>query len=472
MSINENLKHPLMTISPLDGRYLCHVHQIPEVISEYALNKARVHVEIEWLISLANNVQINDVQPFSSDDVSFLRQISSNFSLADAEEIKSIEQVINHDVKSVEYWIKKKLETRPSMIKDIELVHFACTSEDINNLADAIMITNVRKLMSQKINELNDHLCCMVAKHAATAMMSRTHGQPASPTTLGKEISVFVHRLRTLHERINELAITAKINGAVGNYHAHAISYPEVDWIEHSKNFVESLGFSFCLYSTQVESHDTMATLFYFFSQLNNVLINLCRDFWGYISLGYLQQKANPKEVGSSTMPHKINPIDFENAESNLNLANSLLCHLSSNLTISRWQRDLTDSTLKRNIGVAFGHCLLGYSMLMRGLQKVDANIKTMRDDLNQNWEVLAEAVQSVMRRNRIPNSYEKIKELTRGQKITPDELHAFIRSLPLPNEHIDRLINLSPEKYIGYAEKIAKQALNNHDHMQYKTST
>ncbi|CUT16939.1 MULTISPECIES: adenylosuccinate lyase [Candidatus Ichthyocystis] len=464
MGIDELLLHPLMTISPLDGRYFSHVHQIPEVMSEYALNKARVHIEIEWIISLANNEQISDVQPFNSDDVSFLRQISSNFSIANAEEIKSIEQIINHDVKSVEYWIKKKLEARPSMINNVELVHFACTSEDINNLADAIMVTDIRKLMLQKINEVNEYLCHMVTKYAATAMMSRTHGQPASPTTLGKEIGVFVHRLGTFYKRINDLPITAKINGAVGNYHAHAVSYPEVDWIEHSRNFVESLGFSFCLYSTQVESHDTMATLFYFFSQLNNILINLCRDFWGYISLGYLRQKANPKEVGSSTMPHKINPIDFENAESNLNLANSLLCHLSSNLTTSRWQRDLTDSTLKRNISVAFGHCLLGYSMLMRGLQKIDINKKIMMDDLDQNWEVLAEAVQSVMRRNRISNSYEKMKELTRGQKITPDELHAFIRSLPLPSEHIDRLINLSPEKYVGYAEKIAKQVVSDYN--------
>ncbi|WP_092401909.1 adenylosuccinate lyase [Candidatus Ichthyocystis sparus] len=455
--------HPLTMISPLDGRYANHVEQLSQTVSEYALNKARVHVEIEWLISLADNPEISDVTNLSVDEILFLRSISNNFSISDAEKIKSIENVINHDVKSVEYWIREKISALDSLSSKKELIHFSCTSEDINNLADAIMIRDTRTILLEKIHVIVDHLFKMVVEYSSTPMMSRTHGQPASPTTLGKEVAVFLHRVGTIKKKIEELSITGKFNGAVGNYHAHTIAYPNVDWIAHSKKFVQSLGFSFCLYSTQVESHDTMATFFLLFSQLNSVLIDLCRDFWGYISLGYLKQQINHQEVGSSTMPHKVNPINFENAESNLSLANSLLIHLSEQLTVSRWQRDLKDSTLKRNIGVAFGHCLLGYSMLIKGLTNVNADTKKMLEDLNQNWELLAEAVQSVMRRYKINNAYEEMKKLTRGQKITSDKLHKFIKSLPLPPEDMERLIRLTPESYIGYAKIIAQQVINDY---------
>lgn len=450
----------LLSLSPLDGRYASYMGHLPDFLSEYALNKARVLIEIRWFISLSNNTTIKDIPSLNEEEHHFLEHMIETFSLTEAEQIKVIEKTTNHDVKAVEYWIKEKIRKHPTLSPYCEFVHFACTSEDINNLAYAYMIKNGQKSLVQELKNISNTLCNLAETYAYRAMLARTHGQSASPTTLGKEIAVFIHRLNTILGDIENTPITAKMNGAVGNYHAHAIAYPNIDWIEHTQNFVESLGFSYCLYSTQVEPQDTIAKIFCFFSQLNMVLIDLCRDFWGYISLGYIKQKAHPDEIGSSTMPHKINPIDFENAESNLGFSNNLFQYFSRTLPISRWQRDLTDSTLKRNIGLGVGHSFLAYAMLSKGLSKISVDEKKIDDELNNSWEVITEALQSVMRRYAVPDAYEKVKNFSRGQTVTKEKVKEFINQLPLPKEEKERLQKITPHTYIGYAPEIALRAV------------
>ena len=451
---------PLTALSPLDGRYHNRVAALRDTFSELGLIRLRVRIEIEWLKALAAEPSIQEVPPFSAPTVAQLDEAAARFSEADGESVKATEARINHDVKAVEYFLREKLAGNREVMKVAEFFHFACTSEDINNLAHALMLMRARdQVMLPALDRLIEKLAALAATLADCAMLARTHGQPASPTTMGKELVNVAHRLLRARERIAGVKLTGKFNGAVGNYNAHIAAYPGVDWEKIARGMIERLGLEFNPYTTQIEPHDTVAELFDAFARANTILIDFDRDVWGYISLGYFRQKAKQGEVGSSTMPHKVNPIDFENSEGNLGVANALLRHMSEKLPVSRWQRDLTDSTVLRNMGVALGHTLLGYDSCLKGLNQLDADRGRMAADLDANWEVLAEPIQTVMRRHGIANAYEKLKELTRGKEgITRDTLHAFIKGLAIPEGDKQRLLALTPATYIGKAAELAKR--------------
>ncbi|QDQ26245.1 adenylosuccinate lyase [Chitinimonas arctica] len=450
----------LTALSPLDGRYHKQVNALRDCFSEYALIKHRVRVEVEWLKALASEPGIIEVPAFSAATITELDELVSQFTEAHAQEVKAIESRTNHDVKAIEYWLKERLSGNPEIGPVSEFLHFACTSEDINNLSHALMLKAGREqAMLPQLTAIVDRLKAIAQELADKPMMSRTHGQPATPTTMGKEFANVAYRLERQLKRIGEVELLGKINGAVGNYNAHQVAYPEVDWPAFAQRFVESLGIAFNPYTIQIEPHDYMSELFDAFARANTILIDMNRDIWGYISLGFFKQKVKEGEVGSSTMPHKVNPIDFENSEGNLGMANAMLTHLSQKLPISRWQRDLTDSTVLRNMGVALGYTLLGYASAIKGLDKLQANPDAMARDLDANWEVLAEPIQTVMRRYAVPNAYEQLKDLTRGKAgINRDTLHAFIKTLAIPDEEKNRLLQLTPAGYIGYATELAKQ--------------
>ncbi|MBA3485884.1 MAG: adenylosuccinate lyase [Lysobacter sp.] len=453
----------LLALSPLDGRYAGKVDALRPIFSEYGLIQARVKVEVEWLVALANEPGIVELAPFSTEATARLRALADGLTIKDAARVKEIERTTNHDVKAVEYLIKERLKDDAAQDGSelgpaLEFVHFACTSEDINNLSYALMLSQARRqVLLPKLDELIQQLRSMAHEYAALPMLSRTHGQTASPTTVGKEIANVVARLRRQREVLAALPMPGKINGAVGNYNAHVAAYPDVDWQAFSQRFVESLGLQWQAYTTQIEPHDGIAELCDAQRRIDTILLDLCRDIWGYISLGYFKQSVKAGEVGSSTMPHKVNPIDFENAEGNFGIANALFEHFSAKLPVSRWQRDLTDSTVLRALGTAFGHALIGLEALARGLGKLSANPERLAADLDGAWEVLAEAVQTVMRRHGLPNPYEQLKALTRGHGINEQSMRAFIGSLELPDDTKQRLLAMTPGSYIGHAEKLAR---------------
>jgi adenylosuccinate lyase len=448
----------LLALSPLDGRYAGKVDALRPIFSEYGLIQARVKVEVEWLLALANEPGIVELTPFSSAAVARLRALADELSVRDAARVKEIERTTNHDVKAVEYLIKEKLKDDAELAPALEFVHFACTSEDINNLSYSLMLNTAREqVMLPALDGIIAKLRAMAHEYAGLPMLSRTHGQTASPTTVGKEIANVVARLQRQREVLAALPMPGKINGAVGNYNAHSVSYPEVDWAKFSQAFVTSLGLTWQPYTTQIEPHDGIAELCDAQKRIDTILLDLCRDMWGYISVGYFKQAVKAGEVGSSAMPHKVNPIDFENAEGNFGIANALLEHFAAKLPISRWQRDLTDSTVLRALGTAFGHALIGFEALGRGLGKVSANPERLAADLDASWEVLAEAVQTVMRRHGLPQPYEQLKALTRGHGIDKQAMREFITGLELPAEAKQRLLGMTPGSYIGIAERLAK---------------
>jgi adenylosuccinate lyase len=450
----------LTALSPLDGRYYGKVDALRHHFSEYGLIRNRVLIEIEWLKALSAEPGIPEVEPFSASTVKLLDDLAANFSVADAEAIKAIESRTNHDVKAIEYWLREKLLDNLETARVLEFIHFACTSEDINNLSHALMLKSARaEVMLPTLDALIGRLRHLAHEHAALPMLCRTHGQTATPSTLGKEMANVVHRLQRARERLAAVEILGKINGAVGNYNAHLAAYPDMDWEGFARKFVEARGLTFNPYTIQIEPHDCMAELYDAYARANTILVDLDRDIWGYISLGYFKQKVVAGEVGSSTMPHKVNPIDFENSEGNLGLANALLRHLSEKLPISRWQRDLTDSTVLRNMGVALGYTLLGYESCIKGLGKLEANPQRLAQDLDNAWEVLAEPIQTVMRRYNVENAYDKLKELTRGKGgINRDSLHSFIDTLDIPKAEKKRLMELTPATYLGKAATLASR--------------
>ncbi len=448
----------LTAISPLDGRYGDKTAELKPIFSEFGLMRFRVQVEIRWLQALAVQNDIEEVPALTDEADALLNNISDNFSEADASRIKEIEGTTNHDVKAVEYFIKEKIAGNSELEKVSEFIHFACTSEDINNLSHALMLKESHdSVMRPALVDIINAITALTVKYADQAMLARTHGQTASPTTLGKEMGVFAHRLNRQLIQLDEIDFIGKINGAVGNFNAHFSAYPDVDWPAFSKNFVESLGLQWNPHTTQIESHDYMAEYFQAMSRFNTILVDFCRDIWAYISLAYFKLRTIDGEIGSSTMPHKVNPIDFENAEGNLGLSNCLLNHLAEKLPISRWQRDLTDSTTIRNNGTGIAYALLAYKSCMKGISKLETNPDVMANDLDNAWEVLAEPVQTVMRRYGIEKPYEKVKELTRGQSINAEMLHNFINSLDIPATEKDRLLKLTPATYIGNASEQAK---------------
>lgn len=448
----------LLALSPLDGRYHSKVIAYAEIFSEFGLIKRRVAIEVHWLKCLSEITEIPEVPSLSSDDTDYLLSIAEDFSLEDAQVIKQTELTTNHDVKAVEYFIKSKLQSRPALAAISEFVHFACTSEDINNLAHALMLKDgLNEVLLPQMQQLITALATLANDHADVSMLSRTHGQTASPTTLGKEFANVVMRLRRQVESITGVALLGKLNGAVGNYNAHVSAYPDVDWPTVSKRFVESLGVEWNPYTTQIEPHDYMAELFDAISRFNVIMIDLNRDIWAYISNAYFKQRTIAGEIGSSTMPHKVNPIDFENSEGNLGLANAILNHLSQKLPISRWQRDLTDSTVLRNMGVGFGYTSLALQSTSKGLSKLEVNYAVIAGDLASSWEVLAEPIQTVMRRYGIEHPYEKLKELTRGKDIDAESIQAFVLTLDIPQAAKDELSALSPSTYTGIAGALAR---------------
>jgi adenylosuccinate lyase len=450
---------PLAALSPLDGRYARTLDPLRAYFSEQALIRYRVRIELAWLEALASERAIKELKPFAPKTKSALQKVVEAFSEADAEKIKRIEAETNHDVKAIEYWLKGKLGEDAQAQRSLEFIHFACTSEDINNLAYALMLREAREqVMLPRLDELVEALKRLAHRHAGLAMLSRTHGQPASPTTLGKEMANFAHRLARARSRIAAVPVMGKANGAVGNYNAHVAAYPGFDWERFGRRFVERLGLQFNPYTTQIEPHDWLAELLDAYAGANSILLDLDRDLWGYVSLGYFRQKAKKGEVGSSTMPHKVNPIDFENSEGNIGIANALLRHLADKLPVSRWQRDLSDSTAQRNVGAALGHSLLAYASCLRGLAKLEADPARLAEDLDANWEVLAEAVQQVMRRHGVPEAYEKLKDMTRGRRLDRAQLAAFVKSLAIPEEAKKRLLALTPAKYTGLAAALAKR--------------
>ncbi|HSD52934.1 MAG TPA: adenylosuccinate lyase [Burkholderiales bacterium] len=449
----------LTAISPLDGRYARSLEPLRAWATELALIRARTRVEIEWLIALGAEPGVPEVAPFTPEAAAKLRALADGLGPSDGERVKAIERETNHDVKAIEYWIRERVAGDAALERASAFIHFACTSEDVNNLAYALLLRGARdEVLLPAVGRLTDRLAGLAREHADAAMLARTHGQPATPTTLGKELANFVARLRRAGARLAGVKLTGKANGAVGNYNAHLAAYPQVDWEAFARRFVESLGLEFNAYTTQIEPHDALGEMFDAIARLNTVLVDLDRDAWGYISLGYFRQKVVAGEVGSSTMPHKVNPIDFENSEGNLGLANALLRHLAEKLPVSRWQRDLTDSTVLRNAGVAFGHSLLGYAACMRGLDKLEVDRARLAADLEANWEVLAEAVQTVMRRYGVEDAYEQLKDLTRGARITPEALHAFIGGLAIPQDAKARLLALTPATYTGKAVELARK--------------
>jgi len=452
---------PLTTITPIDGRYAHKVQDLQPIFSEYGLMKHRLFVEIRWLQTLASHPEIKELPSFDTDANAFLESLIENFDLTAAKHIKSIEQTTNHDVKAIEYYLKEKLNEHASLKPFIEFIHFACTSEDINNLAYALMLKQAREhclapLQTQLIKTLQD-----MAKHNANiAMLSRTHGQTATPTTFGKEMANIAYRLQLQFQSIQDVLLRGKINGAVGNFNAHLVAYPQVDWFNLTKTFIQELGLTFNPLTTQIEPHDFIAELCDAYRRFNTVLIDFNRDIWAYISLGYCRQKSKAQEVGSSTMPHKVNPIDFENSEGNLGLANALCHHFSEKLPISRWQRDLSDSTVLRNLGLLFAYSLIAYQTCLQGLNKIELNEKNISADLENAWEVLAEPIQTVMRRYQCKEAYEQLKTFTRGKKIDQKTLQTFIEKLDIPQAAKQTLLALTPQNYIGLAEKLAKETL------------
>lgn len=453
------MMNPLTALSPLDGRYNEKLSELRPFFSEYGLMRYRLLVEVRWLEQLAQTAAVVEVPPLSDSAKQLLQQLVNEFSEADAERIKAIESQTNHDVKALEYFIKERVADHAELAKVSEFIHFACTSEDINNLAYGLMLKDARdQVLLPYMARLIKDLHALSQQYAEQPMLSRTHGQTASPTTVGKEFANVVARLQQQYQQLAEVKLLGKFNGAVGNFNAHAIAYPEVDWLAVSQQFVEGLGLQWNAWTTQIEPHDYLATCFHTLIRFNTIVLDFDRDIWGYISQGYFKQKLKAGEVGSSTMPHKVNPIDFENSEGNLGLANALLEHLAHKLPISRWQRDLTDSTVLRNMGVAVGYAVLAYQATLKGLTKLEINPARLEQDLNDNWEVLAEAVQTVMRRYGIEQPYEKLKALTRGQAISAATLASFIDGLDLPAAAKARLKELTPRTYIGKAEELVKK--------------
>lgn len=448
----------LYAISPLDGRYASKVEALRPIMSEAGLLHHRVQVEVAWVIALSN-AGFSELPAFSNDAVTYLNSIVTNFGEVDAQRIKDIEKTTNHDVKAVEYYLKEKMAGRDDLAKAGEFIHFACTSEDINNTSHGLMLKKARaEVLLPMMDELIAKFKALAVEHAAQPMLSRTHGQPASPTTVGKEFANIAARLERARAALASIELLAKMNGAVGNYNAHLSAYPEFDWQNFSKNLIENdLGLTFNPYTIQIEPHDYMAQYFDALARFNTILIDANRDIWGYISLGFFKQKTKAGEIGSSTMPHKVNPIDFENSEGNLGLANALLRHLSEKLPLSRWQRDLTDSTVLRNMGVGLGYAVIAYDSAMRGLNKLELNAPVLDKDLDNCWEVLAEPIQTVMRRYAIENPYEQLKELTRGKGITREALQEFIGGLAIPDSEKARLLTMTPANYIGDAVSLAQ---------------
>ena len=443
----------LTAVSPIDGRYESKTAALRDIFSEYGLIRARVEVEVRWLQQLARHEKIAEVQPFTGNSNQILDDIVSQFSIQDAERIKEIERTTNHDVKAVEYFLKEKVKGDEQLASVSEFIHFACTSEDINNLSHALMLRAGRdQVLLPAMNQIISEIAALAKKFADVPMLSRTHGQTASPTTVGKELANVVARLRRQVKQIHDVELLGKINGAVGNYNAHLSAYPDVDWQANAEAFVTSLGLSWNPYTTQIEPHDYIAELFDAIARFNTILIDFDRDIWGYISLGYFKQKVVAGEVGSSTMPHKVNPIDFENSEGNLGIANAVFQHLAAKLPVSRWQRDLTDSTVLRNMGVGAGYSVIAYAATLKGLSKLEINEARLAEDLDNAWEVLAEPIQTVMRRYNIEEPYEKLKALTRGQGINKETLAAFIDGLEMPEEAKQALRELTPAGYIGNA--------------------
>ncbi|MGO1618179.1 MAG: adenylosuccinate lyase [Oceanisphaera sp.] len=449
----------LTAISPVDGRYGSKTQELRTIFSEFGLLRFRVEVEVRWLQALAANADIVEVPALSDEANALLDSIVANFNEADGQRIKDIESVTNHDVKAVEYFLKEKVEVLPELAAVSEFIHFACTSEDINNNAHALMLTAGREqIIVPYCQQLIDAIKGLAAQYRDVPMLSRTHGQPASPTTLGKEMANVVYRLERQLKQIKSVEMLAKINGAVGNYNAHVSAYPEVDWQVFAERFVTNLGLDFNPYTTQIEPHDYIAELFDAVARFNTIVLDFDRDIWGYISIGHFKQKTVAGEIGSSTMPHKVNPIDFENSEGNLGLANAIFNHLSAKLPVSRWQRDLTDSTVLRNLGVAVGYSVIAYQATLKGISKLEANPDALAADLDQNWEVLAEPVQTVMRRYGIEKPYEKLKELTRGKRVNAEGMRTFIDGLDLPETVKDELKLLTPANYIGKAIKLTDE--------------
>jgi len=450
----------LTAISPIDGRYSAQTDSLRDIFSEYGLIHNRVRIEILWLIALSEDKDIKEVPKFSTKLIAKLNHIIKNFSQKDAQAIKKIEKITNHDVKAIEYWLKNLLKNEKEIIKVNEFIHFACTSEDINNLAYSLMLKeSLNKVLMPSIESILKQTSIYAAKFSEVSMLAKTHGQTASPTTMGKEFANFGYRIKRQIMQLKKQEVLGKINGAVGNFNAHMSAYPKKNWQKFSKEFIISIGLVYNPYTTQIEPHDFMAEIFHTISRVNTILIDFNRDIWAYISNGYFKQKTIKNEVGSSTMPHKVNPIDFENSEGNLGMSNALLNHFSEKLPISRLQRDLTDSTVLRNIGVAFGFSLIAYKSCLKGLSKLEINKARINQELDQAWEVLAEPIQTVMRKNKIKNPYEKLKNLTRGnQNINKESLHSFIKLLSLPKEDKNYLLNLTPQNYIGVAASLAKK--------------
>jgi len=452
---------PLTALSPLDGRYAPKVAPLRALFSEHALIRFRALVEVEWLRALAAEPALREIPPFSAATLSRLDDVIASFSEADGGRVKEIEARTNHDVKAVEYFLKERLGDNEEVSRVAEFIHFACTSEDINNVCHALMVKRARdEVMLPALDKIIARVTALAHELADAAMLARTHGQPASPTTLGKEMANVAARLKRAREKLASVGLLAKMNGAVGNYNAHLAAYPDVDWERLARSVLTRLGLELNPYTIQIEPHDALAELFDAYARANTILLDFDRDVWGYISLGYFRQKLKPGEVGSSTMPHKVNPIDFENSEGNLGLANALLRHMSEKLPVSRWQRDLTDSTVLRNVGVALGHTLLAYDSCLRGLEKLDANREKLAEDLDENWEVLAEPIQTVMRRYGVTGAYEQLKDLTRGRHgMTREALHGFIESLTqIPESERKRLLSLTPATYVGKAADLARK--------------
>ena len=454
----------LTAISPIDGRYGDKITPLRSIFSEYGLIRFRVKVEVRWLQALAKHSEIKEVPALSSSAAAELESIISGFSMSDAQRVKTIEKTINHDVKAVEYFLKERIAENSELSAISEFIHFACTSEDINNLAYALMLREGRgNILLPCIEQLIDAIRILALDFADRPMLSRTHGQTATPTTMGKEFANFLVRMERQKKAIASQSLLGKINGAVGNYNAHVVAYPEVDWPEFSQNFVESLGLSWNPYTIQIEPHDFIAEFFHAVSRFNNVLLDFDRDVWSYISIGYFSQKTIAGEVGSSTMPHKVNPIDFENSEGNIGIANAILGHLAEKLVVSRWQRDLSDSTVLRNIGVGIAHTVIAVNSTLKGMTKLQLNPLGLQNDLDGNWEVLAEAIQTVMRRYGVENPYEHLKQLTRGRRMDSRALRDFISGLKIPDEAKGRLMSLTPESYIGLAKQLTEEISENY---------
>lgn len=449
----------LTALSPIDGRYQDKTTVLRTIFSEFGLLKFRVTVEVRWLQKLAANPQITEVPLLSKKANDYLDKIVTEFNLEDAQRIKEIERTTNHDVKAVEYFLKEKAEVMPELTNVTEFIHFACTSEDINNLSHALMLKTAREnVLLPEWQHLIDEITRLAHAYKAIPLLSRTHGQPASPSTVGKEMANVVYRLRRQFKQLQQIDILGKINGAVGNYNAHLSAYPNIDWHKYSEEFVTGLGIQWNPYTTQIEPHDYIAEYFDCIVRFNTIIIDFDRDLWGYIALNHFKQRTIAGEIGSSTMPHKVNPIDFENSEGNLGLANAIMTHLGQKLPISRWQRDLTDSTVLRNLGVGIGYCLIAYAATCKGISKLEVNEAHLRDELNQNWEVLAEPIQTVMRRYGIEKPYEKLKELTRGKRVDEQSIREFIANLAIPAEEKNRLQKLTPATYIGAATELVEK--------------